>query len=376
MTSVNLLIPDLTWRKLGEWGKIALPEVGTFTLESTPAQLDLVKNTIISSEEKISYFQDAPIDSRFDIREANIARDWMEENYTLFLHHFRNSLSQEGTYFFKHIGTLTKTSSGIKFSPDPESALIQRGKELQQIAFTPIERIYVKPEADARQNHSAKPRKKYSVSKLTLMALFVVINTALIFWLVEKKRNSAEMDSLSVSLPDNRLNVKPSADAPLPDVPEIRKDSLSSMDSAVADMDSSVAKDQEPKIKAPAEIIAIPFFEKPGLPVKPIVSDSKPEITTPAEQAENKADQEKLSNKVPQEKSLAGKCAIIVGSFKEKANVTKMEERIEKAGFEAYTQKGSRLTKVGIVTGCEEVPAVLEFAKSKFHPDAWVHPIQ
>ena len=208
------------------------------------------------------------------------------------------------------------------------------------------------------------------------MALFVVINTALIFWLVEKKRNSAEMDSLSVSLPDNRLNVKPSADAPLPDVPEIRKDSLSSMDSAVADMDSSVAKDQEPKIKAPAEIIAIPFFEKPDLPVKPIVTDSKPEITTPAEQAENKADQEKLSNKVPQEKSLAGKCAIIVGSFKEKANVTKMEERIEKAGFEAYTQKGIRLTKVGIVTGCEEVPAVLEFAKSKFHPDAWVHPIQ
>ena len=107
MTSVNLLIPDLTWRKLGEWGKIALPEVGTFTLESTPAQLDLVKNTIISSEEKISYFQDAPIDSRFDIREVNIARDWMEENYTLFLHHFRNSLGQEETYIFKHNGTLT-----------------------------------------------------------------------------------------------------------------------------------------------------------------------------------------------------------------------------------------------------------------------------
>jgi cell division septation protein DedD len=376
MTFVNSIIPDLTWQKLGEWGKIALPEVGTFTLETTPAQLDLVKNTIIGPKEKISYFQNVPIDSRFDIREANVSRAWIEDSYELFLTQFRDSLSTEGTYFFKHIGTLTKTSSGIQFSPDPYSPLVQRGKELQQIAFTPIERIYVKPEADAQLNHAGKHRKKYSVSRLTWLALFVVLNTALIFWLVEKKRNNAEMDSLSVSLPDNRLNVKPSADAPLPDVPEIRNDSAGIVDSTISGVDSSGTETPEPKIISPADTKAIPFFEKPVLPLKPIIPDSKPDTTTTVEKQEIKVSPEKLDIKVPQEKSLVGKCAVIVGSFKEKSNVQKMEQRIEKAGFEAYTQKGSKLTKVGIVTGCDEVSSVLEFAKSNFHPEAWVHPIQ
>ena len=366
MTSLNLSIPELTWRKLGEWGKIALPEVGTFTLESTPAQLDLVRNTIVSSEEKISYNQHVPIDSKYDIREANVAKDWMELQYTLFLSLYRNSLIQEGSFFFKHIGTLTKTPEGIQFSPDPNSALIQRGKELQQIAFTPVDRVYTKPEADAPQNHISKTRKKYSVSKLTWLALFVVVNTVLIFWLVEKKRSSAEMDSLSVSLPDNRLNVKPSADAPLPDVPEIKRDSIALIDS-IETIDSPIVEEPEAESSPPSIKKELPFFKTPVEPVKPAIPDSKPEIASPAEEIEIK---------VEPKPDYSGKCAIIVGSFKEAGNVKKMEKRIEQAGFEAYTQKGNRLTKVGIISGCDEVTSVLEFAKSNFHPDAWVHPIQ
>lgn len=367
MTSVNLSITDLTWKKLGEWGKIALPGVGTFSLESTPAQLDLIRNTIVSSEGKISYNQHIPLDSRFNIYEVNVSRDWMQVQYPLFLNLYNNSINESGSFHFKHIGTLKQTPHGIQFFADPDSILIQRGKELQQIAFTPVERSYVKPEADAPQVHNRKPGKKYSFSRLTWLALFVVINSALIFWLVEKKRSNAEMDSLSVSLPDNRLNVKPSADAPLPDVPEIRKDSLTKIDTSVAEI--PVETIDSPMVKTPpsADNKEIPFFKTPAGPSKPLIPDSQPDIAVPSEKQEIKVEQE-----VKHE----GKCAIIVGSFKEKANVEKMQQRIVKAGFEAYTQQGKRLTKVGIITGCEEVATVLEFAQSNFHPDAWVHPIQ
>lgn len=368
MTSVNLSIPELTWKKLGEWGKIALPEVGTFSLESTSAQLDLVKNTIISGESFISYFQHFPKDSKFNIQEANVDKNQLQENYALFLVHFKLSMDHDGRYYFPHIGTLENTDQGIILNPDPASILIQRGNELQQISFTPIDRTYTKPETDAPLAHPGKLRKKHSVSGWTWLILFLVVNTALIFWLVEKKRIKAGMDSLSVSLPDNRLNVKPSADAPLPDVPEVKKDTFASNDSVLIESTKDSTDLQNVEINTPEEIKEAPIIKNPGSSAKPPKPESHPEALVDPSQ--------KTDFQIETSKPQTGKCAIIVGSFKEISNVRKMEQQIEKAGFEAFSQKGNRLTKVGIVTGCEEVATVLKFAQSNFHPDAWVHPIQ
>ena len=67
-------------------------------------------------------------------------------------------------------------------------------------------------------------------------------------------------------------------------------------------------------------------------------------------------------------------CIIIVGAFGLDANVNRMRNRIEEAGYSSIAIPGHRLTKVGLRFNCDDSNGVaLDWAQENLDPNAWIY---
>lgn len=68
-------------------------------------------------------------------------------------------------------------------------------------------------------------------------------------------------------------------------------------------------------------------------------------------------------------------CIIIIGGFGKKSNVDRLVEKIYEAGYDAYTDRKGKLTRVGVMFAYKneyEVDSALEDVKGKFNRKAWI----
>jgi len=109
------------------------------------------------------------------------------------------------------------------------------------------------------------------------------------------------------------------------------------------------------------------------LPTPPVVD------TTPVQENPVTTDIEKVAPPVtqPQENQTPNKtsCYVIVGAFKDVANVDKMVDRVVSMGYEAEKITGGSLTRVAIKSSCDKqvLQQTLNDARAKLNPEAWLY---
>jgi cell division septation protein DedD len=117
-----------------------------------------------------------------------------------------------------------------------------------------------------------------------------------------------------------------------------------------------------------------PIAETPAPMQIPVEATRQPQSDTPPAPGAPTTTGEGVVSK---NKRTAGsrECIIIIGGFGDPANVKRLVSKIEKAGFEAYTDRRGNLTRVGVRFGYQdagEIDQTLAKVHEKFHPKAWI----
>jgi hypothetical protein len=110
-------------------------------------------------------------------------------------------------------------------------------------------------------------------------------------------------------------------------------------------------------LPTPPVVDTTPVQENPVTPAD--TGEVASPVTTPQE------------NQVPDESF----CYVIVGAFKDAANIAKMEERVTSMGYEVERITGGALTRVAIKSSCDKqiLQQTLNDARAKLNPEAWLY---
>lgn len=98
------------------------------------------------------------------------------------------------------------------------------------------------------------------------------------------------------------------------------------------------------------------FIEEP-------IPEDTPQITEPVVEPE------------PEPETITNPCYVVVGAFSNESNVIKMEQRLEELGYSSKKITGSSLTRVAIITSCDQtaLQKTLNDARSSINPDSWIY---
>lgn len=346
MSVLKLIDQQLASRR-----RVDLPEIGSFRLLRISAEINRGDNLIYPPRQIISY-QDQT-DSFYSV----VPLVELSTGDTLPYEHFRADLERAllagERYHLPNIGELYRNGSGeIDFAPDHHSGHIAGWQDMEAIRFVPVRQVMpLAGETSATAGLRSRSRRRRALTwwPAAVFALFVL----LIAGTVWRQLRVIGPEPMPVNLPQGRVNVKPSMDAPLPEVPD--------WEDQAEEPDSPAGQDY-PSQQSLDTPVPSDGADRPIPP--PVVEQPRQEYTAPEQPVKGAIGGEVLPD---------GDCAVIVGSFELQENVDRMVSRLKEAGYPVFLKKGPSLTKIGIATSCDSARSVQARARQEFEREAWIY---
>lgn len=346
MSVLKLIDQQLASRR-----RVDLPEIGSFRLLRISAEINRADNLIYPPRQIISY-QDQT-DSFYSVVPLVELIEGNALPYERFRADLELALLSGERYHLPNIGELYRNESGeIDFVPDHSSGHIAGWQDMEAIRFVPVRQVMplateINPTAALRSR--SRKRRALAWWPAAVFALFVL----LIAGTVWRQLRVIGPESVPVNLPQGRVNVKPSMDAPLPEVPD--------WEDQAEPQDSPAGQDypSQQSIETPLS---------PGIEDKPAPPPAAEELQRTYTAPEQPAKEEMSGSAIPD-----GDCAVIVGSFELQENVDRMVARLKEAGYPVFLKKGPSLTKIGIATSCDSARSVQARARQEFEREAWIY---
>jgi hypothetical protein len=306
--------------KLQEWGRVDLRGIGTIKLLHDNAVIDWTESVIKPPAALIVFSETDHIDPQFSIHNNALLLEH-ELDYDRYLEHFFQEINECDCLVIENLGRFVKSEGGkIRFNYDPHSSHIQAFslKAVYSISI-PSQTVSANP-AHVQSDTIARRFDKRLLVRLGFSVAFL-----LFAMIVYNQYNLLKFNKTFVSIPEDRVNVKPESlvlsDIYFPDTSEL--------------LDSDIAA--EPEMEEIEDVIT----------------------TGPTDLD----DIQKLSKT---------DCLIVVGAFSLDANANRMLELLSKQGYEAGTDAGGGLTRVGIKVACEDYSDLLNRIRSEIEPNAWI----
>lgn len=363
--------------------RVDIADIGSLELVHNPAKLDVSNSLVIPPGKSIHFDARKALRSRYSLHASlsfmNVS-DGKREEILRLIDGLGTSIwettSLGGQYEVPHVGTFYQEQGAIQFAQDDSSPLLAAGQQMANIQFVPIKRlesVKTKPPAAPAKSSTKKSFKQLAV---TFAFIIIFINVGLLGMALIKKFQADPFDRLPVNLPEGRVNVKPSTDAPLPnalpmpiDSASIPQDSLISRDD-LADT-SGLFQSFVPEAQTEDELQIFEGQADTGIPIE---SDASPQTMTPSKSKSLEGSNN--SNLLLQLNAKGDGCAIVLGAFSNAGNVERMKSKLESEGYKVYEEKISKLTRVGILVPCEDGNSGLSVARNKYNPEAWVFKIK
>ncbi|MFT6336223.1 MAG: hypothetical protein ACJATI_002979 [Halioglobus sp.] len=378
-------IPYFIRQVLREQRKVYLPEIGTFILSQSPAQISDDKSRIHPPSLNILFDDDPSTDQslkkyiqdtdKFSNSKINKAiSDYTQSTF--------NKLINVNANKIKGIGTLVRSEAADKVSFEPSMDLFTKEYSgLTSLSIKPIDRIkenstvgYVIDTQD--QSVRAESRFRWLqpiVAGIMIAALFIM------FVIMFKK--CSERDAMLFNDPNEEVgtleesNTNEITDASLEDV---QTQSASELDKKYEEVDQMLEGTSIPD-KTEAKL---------NEELKQLIDNSKSNKDTALITEPNTIGEIKVKSilKVSEVEKIvvssknyddiipeSGKCIIILGSLKKARNITRMISLVEREGKKAYTSQYKGKTRVGFSFDCSDVDidVYLNDIRERLSSKAW-----
>jgi hypothetical protein len=349
-----MVFNQLLIKQLLEIRRVDLPLFGSIVVDRHPAKIDYTNQQIYPPALSLRFIQDQIVEEvycpEFNFKYINNIGNLKEQ----YVEALTGNLAQTGVCEIQHVGIFERSQSTVIFKADTNSPFFSAYSEFEPIQFTPVRRVVA-----SNLSNVVDLKKKKWHWKAKAMVFLLVVNLCILALaginILMKDINIA----VPTKLPEERVNVKPSNDLPLPNaIPmpnedtlnesNIMKDSIGILDDSEGSMDSVVQ------------------------PMK----DTSVDITVQTDQPlRNESKELNLNHKKNLEldpQKIAKSCYIIVGSFSNLDNANKLVSQIEINNYKPYTQKVGGMTRVGITLECSQVDIELDKIKRTFNDQAWI----
>jgi nucleoid DNA-binding protein len=320
MKVANLVnnIRSYLWR----YKRIALPGIGTFTMEHTPASIDKSDNLIHppSSNLSFQYNSNTDYDGFVDYLSIieDISRNEAKLNFDTYIDKIKSSISKNGEYSVPYLGKLISESTGnIRF--EEENANYTEFSNLETYPILPVQKFGSLDNFNFNQpvktTHSN--RNEWWFYWLPFVLLGLMALASLLYFLKDSKD--------TVSYEDHYIQHQKG--------------------------DNIIANDNSDTIT---------YAEGAGDIVNEITNEN--DLSKTNEGEEDKVDKQSIRN-----------CIIIVGSYKQAKSSLKMINKLHEMNYDVYTEQHNDFTRVGISFDCtnEDLTNYIRKIRSEIAKDAW-----
>lgn len=315
---------------LMEYGKVFIPDVGLFTLDFRGAAFKEYMTILSPPSTQIVFDVDAVEPPTFAdlLINSGMESDLALHTQTTLVSDYKAAVHQGNAFELIHFGII---QNGTFFANDDETFNLYRG--LNEINVSPVpasaegikhEESFLSDINRHRTVHKSSNKDQYLLPWLAILTVLVFI--AYWFW------------------QSNSTLVVPTVVDKTPVVTII--DTLSKEDT-ISDLDMTVSP---PAIE-----------EEVFMPEEPTSTTSEGQATEP-----------QTTNKQPD--LLSDECVIIVGSFKNHKNASKLQKLITKKGYQAYVADFNGFRRVGVKFDCKtQDPEAFKIEmRKKINKDAWL----
>lgn len=315
---------------LMEYGKVFIPDVGLFSLDYRGAAFQQYMTILHPPSTRVLFDVDAIEPPTFAdlLIKFGMESGLALHTQTTLVSDYKMAVQQGSAFELRHFG---KIQDGTFTPNDEETFNLYRG--LKEITVSPVparadgikhEESFLSDISRHRAAHKSKQKDSYLLPWLVILTVLVFIGYW--FW----KSNSTQVDS------------------PVVDKTQVVTiiDTLSTEDT-ITDIDMTI-----PPPPPPEEI------SKPEEPTAPAIADKSAQTLTTNTQTH----------------PLSDECVIIVGSFKNHKNASKLQKMISKKGYQAYVADYNGFRRIGVKFDCKnQDPEVFKLEiRQKINKDAWL----
>ena len=337
---------------------VILPEVGAIESAYQSATIDYVQGTVYPPSRALSFNRHLQLDDGVLIQAVQEAYSIGYEAARQLVEAFSDEVRQElarrrpvalpavGRLFADLSGTSQFIPEQTNFNPDafglPEVKFYPVLRDRSVPTASPAPRAATPVRAAAPSTRVQLTRKLSAAMPYVLAAAFVGIVSSIV--LLQRDIGTAAPGEPRAQTIANRINQKPGVDNDTYVLPSERAE-----DAAVS---TPVLVDELP---AP-----------PSAPAIPVAGEVTPLEETPVSDLDTDRSTLPPGTRVD---------VAVVGAFGNADNVRKLVEKIYAAGYEAYTERSGKLTKVGIefaYTSRDERFAFLQDVQAEFNPSAYL----
>jgi len=367
---------------LSTYHRVDIADIGSLELVHHPAKLDVSGDSIAAPSKSIDFYAKKPYTKAYSLFASQVlqtASDDKREELIRIINDLGPSIVEategEGRYEIPQIGSFYREQGVIQFAQDESSPLIAAGRQLANIKFVPIKRLEVVKRETPIAPPKPSPGKNIKQLAVTLVFVLIFVNVGLLGWALLKKFQTNSFDRIPVNLPEGRVNVKPSDEAPLPNALPMPVDSTlmnpDSMLSPELQEDSSGLFQSFTPESAEETEVDPPELKESEAPMPDVKAAPKSPTSIPPK--DNRVNN---SSTLLQLNAKGADCALVLGAFSNAANIARMKSQLESEGYRVYEERGGSLTRVGILVPCEDSNTGLREARDKYNPDAWVFKIK
>ena len=335
---------------------VILPRVGAIESAYQSATIDYVQGTVFPPARSLSFNRNLLLDDGVLLQAVQEAYQTDYETARRLVESFSDELRQElarrrpvqlpavGRLFADLSGTPQFIPEQTNFNPDAFG--------LPPVNFYPVlrDRPAAAAGSSAPRAASGRPRPVSRTQRVTerlgtvLPYLLAVAFVGIVSSVVLLNRADAPAPGARAQTIANRVNQKPGT----------------ALDTYV--LPSEAAEDRA--VSTPVLVDDLPVTPAP--PASPVAGAVTPLVETPVDPLDTDRSTLAPGTRVD---------VAVIGAFGNADNVRKLVERIYAAGYEAYTEKSGRLTKVGIefaYTDRDERFAFLQAIQDEFNPSAYL----
>lgn len=326
----NNLYSRYFYQMLMEYGKVFIPDVGLFSLDYRGAAFQQYMTILHPPSTRVLFDVDAIEPPTFAdlLIKFGMESSLALHTQTTLVSDYKAAVQQGIAFELRHFG---KIKDGAFTPNDEETFNLYRGLKEISVSPVPASAVGIQHEesflSDINRHRSAhKSKQKESFLLPWLIILTVLVFIGYWFW-----KSNAMLPVPPIAVVDQGVVIIDS----LPTEDKITDIDISLTDSAITD---EVAVTEEPQS---------PTIEKPV---------SKP--TTSNTQADISSDE----------------CVIIVGSFKNHKNASKLQKMISKKGYQAYVSDYNGFRRIGVKFDCKnQDPEAFKLEiRKNINKDAWL----
>ncbi len=378
-------IPYFIRQVLREQRKVYLPEIGTFILSQSPAQISDDKSLIHPPSLNILFNDDPSTDHSLKkyIQETDrFTNSKIDKAISDYSQSAFNKLININSNKINGLGTLIRNEELDKITFEPVLDLFTKEfRNLSSLSIKPIERIKENSAVDYvidTQNQSIRSESKFGWLQPIIAGIMIAALVILFVIMFKKCSNedttmfndpNEEIGTLDESTLDGTTDIFTKRTETQSNVDLDKKyQEVDKMLEGTSILDKTDAKLNE-ELKQLIDNSKVNKNEtSKAVVIAEAAVEKEPVVKTP--EVENTAGSEnKFADIIPE----SGKCIIILGSLKRASNITRMISLIERDGKKAFTSQYKGMTRVGFKFDCSDVDidVYLNDIRKRLSSKAW-----